>query len=135
MAVVGSGTMFADQFLEKEDNTKIMNVLFDFLTTENVKLHQIDSEDPDISDYNMIPDSCMLSDRLRVCLQESDEVPTDFTRLFNTRLFSISTSLVPSAIKAYEELNVKHEPLKLITPQFETPLPPLQAAVFPPSFR
>ena len=30
---------------------------------------------------------------------------------------------------------VKHEPLKLITPQFETPLPPLQAAVFPPSFR
>lgn len=30
---------------------------------------------------------------------------------------------------------MKHEPLKLITPQFETPLPPLQAAVFPPSFR
>lgn len=67
--------------------------------------------------------------------QESDEIPSDFTRLFNTRLFSISTSLVPSAIKSYHELNVKHEPLKLITPQFETPLPPLQAAVFPPSFR
>ena len=30
---------------------------------------------------------------------------------------------------------MKHEPLKLITPQFETPLPPLNAAVFPPSFR
>ena len=42
---------------------------------------------------------------------------------------------MPSAIKSYHELNVKHEPLKLITPQFETPLPPLQAAVFPPSFR
>ena len=78
---------------------RIANVLIDFLTTDNVKLHDIDFEDPDISDYNMIPNSCLLSDRLRVCLQESDEVPTDFTRLFNTRLFSISTSLVPPAIK------------------------------------
>lgn len=30
---------------------------------------------------------------------------------------------------AYKQLNVKHEPLQLITPQFETPLPPLQPAV------
>ena len=30
---------------------------------------------------------------------------------------------------------MKHESLTLITPQFETPLPPLQPAVFPPSFR
>ena len=30
---------------------------------------------------------------------------------------------------AYQQLNVKHEPLQLITPQFETPLPPLQPAV------
>ena len=78
---------------------RIANVLVDFLTTDNVRLHAIDFEDPDISDYNMIPNSVLLSDRLRVCLQESDEVPTDFTRLFNTRLFSISTSLVPPAIK------------------------------------
>ena len=41
-------------------------------------------------------------------------------------------SIIP---KAYEQLGVKHEPLRLITPQFETPLPPLQAAVFPPTFR
>lgn len=32
-------------------------------------------------------------------------------------------------------LNVKHEPLSLIPPQFETPLPPLQPAVFPPTLR
>lgn len=31
--------------------------------------------------------------------------------------------------RAYEDLRVKHEPLQLITPQFETPLPPLQPAV------
>ena len=157
----GSGAMFSDQFLEKEDNAKILEVIFDFLTSDKIELNKIDSEDPEITDYHMIPNTPMLSDRLRTCLQvrsivvtrvtvssahstssssflcskESDEIPSAFTRLFNTRLFSISTSLVPSAIKSYHELNVKHEPLKLITPQFETPLPPLQAAVFPPSFR
>lgn len=37
--------------------------------------------------------------------------------------------------RAHEELNVKHEPLQLVQPQFEMPLPALQPAVFPPSFR
>merc|ERR1712176_1382069 len=35
----------------------------------------------------------------------------------------------------YKELGVKHEPLTLISPQFETPLPFLSPAVFPPSLR
>ena len=42
---------------------------------------------------------------------------------------------MPRGITAYKELGIKHEPLRLITPQFETPLPHLQAAVFPPQFR
>ena len=31
--------------------------------------------------------------------------------------------------RTYKEVSVKHEPLTLITPEFETPLPPLQPAV------
>ena len=78
----------------------------------------------------MVPDMSKLAEKPRVCLQESaDEIPTDYTKLFNQRLFSINTGCVPLAIQAYHDLNVKHEPLRLITPQFETPLPPLQAAV------
>ncbi|CAH8645852.1 unnamed protein product [Heterobilharzia americana] len=34
-----------------------------------------------------------------------------------------------------KKLRIKHEPLSLIIPQFETPLPPVQPAVFPPNFR
>lgn len=34
-----------------------------------------------------------------------------------------------------QQLNVKHEPLSLIPPQFVCPLPPLQPAVFPPTMR
>ena len=77
MAVVGSGAMFTDQYIEKEDNNKIKDVIFDYLTSEaeeTLELNTIDADDPDISDYNMIPDTCKLSDTLRVCLQESDEV-------------------------------------------------------------
>ena len=69
-------------------------------------------------------------------------------------MFSRSDKFTLAAINAYRELGIKHEPLRLITPQFETPLPPLQvylgniilfdadhnffklkAAVFPPQFR
>ena len=113
-------------------------MIFDFLTGGELMregLNRIDADDPELSDYNMIPNTAGLADRLRVCLQESDEVPADHTRLFDTRMFSISTARVPAAIKAYDLLGVKHEQLRLITPQFETPLPPLQAAVFPPTFR
>jgi hypothetical protein len=78
----------------------------------------------------MVPDTARLAEKPRVCLQESvDEIPTDYTKLFNQHLFSINTGCVPAAIQAYQDLNVKHELLRLITPQFETPLPPLQAAV------
>ena len=61
--MVGSGAMFSDQFIDKEDNNKIKDVLFEFLTSDNIQLNQIDAEDPEINDYNMIPDTCMMSER------------------------------------------------------------------------
>ncbi|KAK3851087.1 hypothetical protein Pcinc_042235 [Petrolisthes cinctipes] len=135
VAVLGSAHMLADQYIDREDNSKIKDVVFQFLTAKDFKLNQIDADDPEISDYNMTPDVSSLAENLRTCLQESEEVPTDFTQLFHTQLTSIDMLLVPGAIELYNKLNVKHEPLRLITPQFETPLPPLQPAVFPPSFR
>ncbi|XP_061864911.1 intraflagellar transport protein 52 homolog isoform X3 [Colius striatus] len=135
LAALGSSHMFSDQYLDKEENSKIMDVLFQWLTTSDIYLNQIDMEDPEISDYTMLPDIAALSEQLRVCLQEGDENPRDFTKLFDTSLFQLDTSALPSVIKAYEQLNVKHEPLQLIQPQFETPIPVLQPAVFPPAFR
>ncbi|KAG0719798.1 Intraflagellar transport protein 52 [Chionoecetes opilio] len=135
VAVLGSAHMLADQYLDREENCKIKDVVFQYLTTKDFKLNQIDADDPEISDYNMTPDVASLAENLRTCLQESDEVPTDYTQLFHTLLTSIDMQLVPAALENYGKLNVKHEPLRLITPQFETPLPPLQPAVFPPSFR
>ncbi|KAM5220551.1 intraflagellar transport protein 52 homolog isoform 1-T1 [Hipposideros larvatus] len=135
LAVLGSCHMFSDQYLDKEENSKIMDVVFQWLTTEDIHLNQIDAEDPEISDYMMLPDMATLSERLRVCLQEGDENPRDFTTLFDLSIYQLDTTSLPKVIKAHEQLNVKHEPLQLIQPQFETPLPALQPAVFPPSFR
>ncbi|XP_032206511.1 intraflagellar transport protein 52 homolog isoform X2 [Mustela erminea] len=135
LAVLGSCHMFNDQYLDKEENSKIMDVVFQWLTTGDIHLNQIDAEDPEISDYMMLPDTATLSERLRVCLQEGDENPRDFTTLFDLSIYQLDTTSLPKVIKAHEQLNVKHEPLQLIQPQFETPLPALQPAVFPPSFR
>jgi intraflagellar transport protein 52 len=38
--------------------------------------------------------------------------------------------VIPEAVALYDQLNVKHEQLSLIPPQFEVPLPPLRPAVF-----
>ncbi|XP_053309864.1 intraflagellar transport protein 52 homolog [Spea bombifrons] len=135
MAVLGSCHMFSDQYLDKEENGKILDVLMQWLTTDDIQLNQIDAEDPEISDYTMLPDTNKLSQHLRVCLQEGDENPRDFTTLFDMSIFGLDTSSLSKVIKAYEQLNVKHETLQLIQPQFETPLPGLQPSVFPPSFR
>eukprot|EP00439_Symbiodinium_sp_Y106_P080458 s660_g19.t1 len=47
----------------------------------------------------------------------------------------MSRRWIVSAVKLYHQLGVKHEPLTLIPPQFETPMPALQPAVFPPCLR
>ncbi|CAM4733194.1 unnamed protein product [Leuciscus chuanchicus] len=135
LAVLGSCHMFSDQYLDKEENSKIMDVVFQWLTTDSVPVNQIDAEDPEITDYTMLPDTGSLSARLRVCLQEGDENPRDFTSLFDMSLLKLHTNTLPSVLDAYKLLNVKHEALQLITPQFETPLPLLQPAVFQPAFR
>lgn len=88
------------------------------------------NEEVEINEYHHVPDITALADRLRSCLQESDEMPKDFTTLFSQNLYKFDTDLVPESIELYKTLGVKHEPLTLIPPQFETPMPQLQAAVF-----
>eukprot|EP00794_Sanderia_malayensis_P004664 gene4664-5273_t len=135
LAVIGSSHIFSDQYLDKEENNKVQDIILRWLTSADFELNKVDAEDPEVNDYYFIPDSTKLSDRLRTCLQEGDDNPRDYTQLFHENLFTLDTKTVPSVVRAFSELKVKHEQLQLITPQFETPLPPLQPAVFPPQFR
>merc|ERR1712110_1409921 len=47
------------------------------------------------------------------------------------QLYRIDTELLPNVFAAHKTLDINKEPLSLIPPNFETPLPPLQPAVFP----
>ena len=134
--VFGSGAVFSDEWLDKEENSRLLEFTFKYLRSgSNVELHAFDAEEPDVTELRHLPDIGSLAQRLRSCLEESDPLPRDFTTLFDHSLFKLSPELVPDAVQLYEQLSVKHAPLSLISPQFETPLPQLQPAVFPPALR
>jgi intraflagellar transport protein 52 len=134
--VCGSCEIFGDSYLTKERNGVVLDVLMRWLQRQpKVHVSASGTNEGAVSDYHFLPDTTSLAERLRSCLQEHDPLPGDFTRLFADKLFSFSVELVPEAVKLYKQLGVKHEPLSLIPPQFETPLPPLAPAVFPPSMR
>lgn len=136
ICVVCSVRMFDDEFLELEKNRQLIDTLVKWL----LKLGDCDlsfpyGEEPELSEYHHIPHTQGLAMNLRSCLQENEPLPRDFTQLFDDSLFKFDTDLIPEGVKLYNQLGVKHEPLTLIPPQFETPMPALQPAVFPPCLR
>ncbi|KAL0486118.1 intraflagellar transport protein 52 [Acrasis kona] len=136
IAVIGSVHIFEDSYINKEENSVLQNIIFEYLLqTTEFKFNEIDAEAPDVNDYNFLPDSKSLAERYKPCLQESEELPADFTQLFVDRTFKFDTNLIPEAIKLYKDTGVKHAPLSLILPAFETPLPSLRPAVYPPSLQ
>ena len=136
LCLLGSSYVLHDDWVDKDENSKLLNVLTRWLTgAPDVSMDTNDMDDPDVAEYVQLPDSEALAERVRCCLQETEEVTKDFTTLFDDTLFKFDTSLIPEAVALFKELDVKHEPLSLIPPQFEHPLPPLQPAVFPPSLR
>ncbi|XP_028029439.1 intraflagellar transport protein 52 homolog [Bombyx mandarina] len=136
--VIGSGHFFADQYLESECNDLIRDLVFGYLTgTVALHLNPVDAEDPDINEYRTVGDVCWLSSRPlpEPAAPPPLRAPPHPHALFTWTLFSLNLAHLPEVLGLYEALGVKHEALKLIAPQFETPFPPLQLAVFPPTFR
>lgn len=134
LIVIGACQAFDDQYLVKADNVQLATAVFKMLT-ETVKIGNVDPDRPEFGDRIEVPDTEALAEQVRACLQEGEELPMDFTELFDHTLFKYDVSMIPEAVRLYEKLHVKHEPLSLIPPQFEVPLPPLQPAVFMPRMR
>ncbi|XP_020708623.2 intraflagellar transport protein 52 homolog isoform X1 [Athalia rosae] len=137
LVVLGSSRMLTDNYIEKEKNDLFREMLFEFFESESAATKDIQPDDIDYWEYNFVPDTTQQADNPKVCTQELDniEIPREYTKLFKQHFYSINLNMIPECIKAYEVLGVKKQPLTLITPQFETPLPPTQASVFPPSFQ
>jgi intraflagellar transport protein 52 len=64
-------------------------------------------------------------------LQEADELPKDFSKLLDEKLFEYHTNLIPSVESLYKQLGVKHAPLTLITPQVIFTTPPVVLGKLP----
>lgn len=135
LVVIGSANVLDDNYINRVDNAALATALFKFMT-EDTKIDSIDQDRPEYAQEPMeIPDTEALAERLRSCLQESEDLPADFTQLFDHTLFKYDTHLIPEAVQLYERLGVKHEPLSLIPPVFDVPLPPLQPAAWMPLLR
>jgi len=74
LAVIGSSHIFSDPYLDREENGKLQEVIFRWLTSDEIALDTIDAEDPEISDYHFLPDTSKGAERLKACIQESEEV-------------------------------------------------------------
>src|SRR5690348_12830567 len=98
--VVGSVSVFDDTFIGRDDNALLATAVFRLLT-EPLKVEAVDEDRPEYQERTEIPDIEALAERYRSCLQESEDLPVDFTTLFDHTLFKLDTNLIPEAIKLY----------------------------------
>ena len=51
-------------------------------------------------------------------MKEGEEIPKDFTTMFESELFKYDFELVPQVTSLYAKMEIKKQPLTLIVPQF-----------------
>ena len=90
-------TVFSDRpdrllnvLIEKEANKKWFENLIDYLT--DIKVMVETNRDIEIAEYTTIPNVAQLSQQPRACLTESQEVPSDWTSLYQTRCNNYQSS-------------------------------------------
>lgn len=135
MVVLGSGHMLLDKYLPKESNTLLLDLILQYFSDASFSLNSIDSTNPEITDYNMVPDLEVLCSNPMLFLSESEEIPSDYLSLFSREIKRISNRGLYQVNRTFDELQIEKRALQVIKPHFETPLPALQPAVFPPVFR
>ena len=132
LCVLGSINFLENNYIDKEENMKVIDGLIKWLLGMNNADISSPSKSIKLNEYIYIPNIISMSDKVKSCLDEAKEPPSNFNDLYDMNMFSIDNDLVPESIELYDKLHVKHEILGIIPPQFETPLPPLQLAVFDP---
>ena len=135
LTVIGSPHLFNDEWFRKENNEQLFNYLVDLLITKNISLNKIDAEHPELTERWYTPDVMGMSERLRSCIQESENLKPNIADNFDKGLFRMDMSFVADSSNLAQTLGIADEPLDIVTPVFDTALPPLTPAVFPPQMR
>ena len=131
LLVIGSSDMFADDWLEKEENSRLCDVLLRFLLRQNVSFDPSQGRS-DFEEKECVPDISSLSNLIKPCLQDNEPLPQDYKTLLCKNLFGMDNDSIPDVIDLYKRLNIPYEPLTLVRPHFECPHPPLQMTAHPP---
>ncbi|PFH33547.1 intraflagellar transport 52 (Protein NGD5) family protein [Besnoitia besnoiti] len=137
LAAIGSYRIFDNDFLEKENNPRVQQLLFRWLLApggEEANILRPPTEDQaSLEPSQPVPDTTSLAERPMPCFHETDEVlPSDFRNLFEAERFALDTSHIAEIRQLYRQLGVKYEPLTMIPPEIVVPLPRLRPAVHPP---
>lgn len=135
MIVLGSGHVLTDKYIGKESNQLVLDLLLAYFMDASFTLNTIDSLNPEISDYNMVPELETLCNKPMLILDENEEIPSDYSQLFSKKIKKITNSSLPKINRTYESFQIEKRALKMIKPSFECPFPPLVPAIFPAVFR
>jgi intraflagellar transport protein 52 len=134
LTVIGSSHIFNDEWLKAESNSKLLQYLIGLTITGEVELNQIEAEHPDVTERYYTPDVTIMSERLRSCIQES-AMSSDLIRNFYGERFTMDLGHISETEKLAQTLGLKNEPLEIVAPRFDTALPPLTPAVYPPQMK
>ena len=64
--MLGSSYLYHDDWIEREENGKLVDVLFRWLSgAPEVEMDAFDAEDPDVAEYHQLPDTEALAERVR----------------------------------------------------------------------
>eukprot|EP00804_Cyclotella_cryptica_P001584 CCRYP_014934-RB/>CCRYP_014934-RB protein AED:0.07 eAED:0.07 QI:2957/1/1/1/0.33/0.25/4/386/448 len=131
LVVLGSTDVFGNDWIQKEENWNLCNVLVRFL------LHQNVSFDPslgraDFEEKEVVPDISSLANLVKTCVQEDEPLPQDYKSLLMENLFGTKMDNITDVLDIYKRLNVPYERLNLVEPHFESPQPSLRMATHDP---
>lgn len=129
----GSYKLLTNEYISKEENEKLIDVIFDFSNEitkqmEPLKPTQLEKFNSD----KTVPCIEKLSENLKSAIETSPDLSTSVFSLFENNLFKVHFGRQREAIQLHKRLNIERKPLTLIKPVFETPMLGLTPAVFPP---
>lgn len=139
IVVIGSVNMVDDEWIEKENNLDLIDVVVRWamkFTDDTIPPVSLDKDEVDINDYTTVPDISSLADDVQGCLMEGmggdgggghdeigDTVSADVLAMLKDQLHVMDSRYLPEIEMLYSRLSVPYEPLSLIEPEFNVPLP------------
>ena len=134
LLVLGSAAFLSDSYIDYEQNMQLSLGLFDWLLGRSPTgrpPHIV--HEGSINEYQYLPNLVQTADTLRPCLLEPPRIPVDVGRLSQREFYLYSNKHVNEITQLLQThiTNTKFQPLTLIQPKFNVPLPPLMPAVYP----